>query len=116
MTQSLQQYYSLHRLFFKEIKEEKVLLIDSDTFIFENIEHFPESYKDFDFVMNKMMAGWQPNEHEFTSDIIDHIAIHEMDFDADGELWFVNTKFSCLSKQQLNFSFIIIYYCCPSSN
>jgi cell division protease FtsH len=35
-------------------------------------------YKDFDFVLNKMMAGWQPNEHEFTSDIIDHIAIHEM--------------------------------------
>ena len=35
-------------------------------------------YKDFDFVRNKMMAGWQPNEHEFTSDIIDHIAIHEM--------------------------------------
>ena len=35
-------------------------------------------YKDFDFVMNKMMAGWQPNEHEFTTDIIDHIAIHEM--------------------------------------
>jgi len=36
------------------------------------------SYKDFDFVMNKMIAGWQPNEHEFTTDIIDHIAIHEM--------------------------------------
>ena len=35
-------------------------------------------YKDFDFVLNKMMAGWQPNEHEFTSNIIDHIAIHEM--------------------------------------
>ena len=35
-------------------------------------------YKDFDFVMNKMMVGWQPNEHEFTKDIIDHIAIHEM--------------------------------------
>ncbi|NBU99424.1 MAG: DUF444 family protein, partial [Spirochaetia bacterium] len=35
-------------------------------------------YKDFDLVMNKMMAGWQPNEHEFTTDIIDHIAIHEM--------------------------------------
>ena len=33
------------------------------------------------------------------------ISIHEMDFDSDGELWFVNTKFSCLSKQQLNFSF-----------
>jgi len=36
------------------------------------------NYTDFDFVMNKMIAGWQPNEHEFTSDIIDHIAIHEM--------------------------------------
>ena len=35
-------------------------------------------FKDFDFVMNKMIAGWQPNEHEFTKDIIDHIAIHEM--------------------------------------
>jgi uncharacterized protein (TIGR03032 family) len=33
------------------------------------------------------------------------IAIHEMDFDVNGDLWFVNTKFSCLSKQQLNFSF-----------
>ena len=35
-------------------------------------------YKDFDLVLNKMMAGWQPNEHEFTTNIIDHIAIHEM--------------------------------------
>ena len=35
-------------------------------------------YKDFELVLNKMMAGWQPNEHEFTKDIIDHIAIHEM--------------------------------------
>jgi cell division protease FtsH len=24
------------------------------------------------------MAGWQPTDHKFTSDIIDHIAIHEM--------------------------------------
>jgi ATP-dependent metalloprotease FtsH len=36
------------------------------------------TYKDFDLVLNKMMVGWQPNEHEFSSDIIDHIAIHEM--------------------------------------
>ena len=34
--------------------------------------------QDFELVLNKMMAGWQPNEHEFTSNIIDHIAIHEM--------------------------------------
>ena len=35
-------------------------------------------YKDFDLVLNKLVAGWQPVEHEFTTDIIDHIAIHEM--------------------------------------
>ena len=33
---------------------------------------------DVDIIMNKMTAGWQPSEHQFTSDIIDHIAIHEM--------------------------------------
>jgi cell division protease FtsH len=33
---------------------------------------------DIDLVLNKMMVGWQPNEHQFTSDIIDHIAIHEL--------------------------------------
>ena len=36
------------------------------------------THEDFDMVLNKMIAGWQPSEHEFTSDIIDHIAIHEM--------------------------------------
>jgi len=33
---------------------------------------------DIDYIMNKMMVGWQPNEHTFTSDIIDHIAVHEL--------------------------------------
>jgi cell division protease FtsH len=33
---------------------------------------------DFELMINKMMVGWQPNEHEFTTDIIDRIAIHEM--------------------------------------
>ena len=33
---------------------------------------------DIDHIMNKMMAGWQPTDHQFTSDIIDHITIHEM--------------------------------------
>lgn len=36
------------------------------------------SKDDFEFIMNKMMVGWQPTEHVFTSDIIDHIAIHEL--------------------------------------
>jgi uncharacterized protein (TIGR03032 family) len=37
------------------------------------------------------------------------IAIHEMGYGVDKdkqELWFVNTKFSCLSKQDLDFSFV----------
>jgi cell division protease FtsH len=33
---------------------------------------------DLDTVMNKMLVGWQPNEHQFTNDVIDRIAIHEM--------------------------------------
>ena len=33
---------------------------------------------DIDLVLNKIMVGWQPNEHIFTNDIIDHIAIHEL--------------------------------------
>ena len=35
-------------------------------------------YLDIDLVMNKIMVGWQPNQHQFTSDILDRIAIHEM--------------------------------------
>lgn len=35
-------------------------------------------YADIDIVMNKIMVGWQPTEHQFTTDIIDRIAIHEM--------------------------------------
>ena len=33
---------------------------------------------DFELVLSKMMTGWQPNEHKFTENMIDHIAIHEM--------------------------------------
>lgn len=36
------------------------------------------SSADIEEILNKMMVGWQPNEHQFTSDIIDHIAIHEL--------------------------------------
>ncbi len=34
--------------------------------------------EDIDIILNRIMAGWQPTDHKFTSDIIDHIAIHEM--------------------------------------
>lgn len=36
------------------------------------------SSNDLEFVLNKMMVGWQPTEHEFSDNIIDHIAIHEL--------------------------------------
>jgi len=35
-------------------------------------------YRDIDMVINKIMVGWQPTEHQFTNDILDRIAIHEM--------------------------------------
>ena len=35
-------------------------------------------YNDIDLIINKLMVGWQPNEHQFTNDLIDRIAIHEM--------------------------------------
>jgi cell division protease FtsH len=36
------------------------------------------SMSDIDNVMNKIMVGWQPNEHEFTEELIEQIAIHEL--------------------------------------
>ena len=34
--------------------------------------------EDLEVVYNKILVGWQPTDHVFTKDIIDHIAIHEM--------------------------------------
>jgi cell division protease FtsH len=36
------------------------------------------SNEDIDIVYNKILAGWQPVDHQFTNDIIDHINIHEL--------------------------------------
>lgn len=33
---------------------------------------------DMDEVLNKIVGGWQPTEHQFTSDMIEQIAIHEL--------------------------------------
>jgi len=33
---------------------------------------------DVEMVMNRVVAGWQPNEHQFSDDIIERITIHEM--------------------------------------
>jgi len=42
----------------------------------DNREIFTQ--KDIDSVFNKIIAGWQPDEQEYTSDTIDRISVHEM--------------------------------------
>lgn len=59
------------------------------------------TYADFDLILNKMIAGWQPNDHEFTSNIIDHIAIHEMGHAIVGIL---SNHHSKMSKVVINLS------------
>jgi len=56
---------------------------------------------DIDMVLNKMMVGWQPNEHQFTSDIIDHIAIHELGHAVAG---LVSKHHSKMTKVVINLS------------
>ena len=61
--------------------------------------------QDFDTVYNKMLVGWQPSEHEFTTNIIDHIAIHELGHAIVG----------MLSKHHAKMSKVIINLSAPSS-
>ena len=61
--------------------------------------------EDLEVVCNKMLVGWQPTEHEFTSDIIDHIAIHEMGHAIVG----------LLSKHHSKVTKVIINLSAPSS-
>lgn len=58
-------------------------------------------HKDIDVVINKIMVGWQPTEHQFTSDIIDRIAIHEMGHAIVG---FLSKHHSKVSKVTINLS------------
>lgn len=57
--------------------------------------------KDIDQILNKILAGWQPTENHFTSDIIDHIAIHEMGHAVVGLL---SPHHSKMTKVIINFS------------
>lgn len=63
------------------------------------------NYNDFDIAFNKMMVGWQPNDHEFTTDIIDHIAIHEMGHAVVG----------LFSKHHSNMTKVVINFSSPTS-
>jgi len=64
-------------------------------------EHEQMEYNDIDVVMNKIMVGWQPTEHQFTSDIIERIAIHEMGHAVVG---FFSKHHSKVSKVIINLS------------
>jgi cell division protease FtsH len=35
-------------------------------------------YTDVDTIMNRVLAGWQSSNHEFTDSMINHISVHEM--------------------------------------
>jgi ATP-dependent metalloprotease FtsH len=59
------------------------------------------NYNDFDMMLNKMIAGWQPIDHQFTSDLIDRIAIHEMGHAVVGIL---SKHHSKMSKVVINLS------------
>ena len=36
------------------------------------------TYNDIDTIMNRILAGWQSSDHEFTEEMIHHICVHEM--------------------------------------
>lgn len=63
------------------------------------------SMTDIDIIMNRMMAGWQPTEHDFSSDLIDQIAIHEMGHAITG----------LLSKQHAKMTKVIINLSSPQT-
>jgi cell division protease FtsH len=51
--------------------------------------------------MNKVLAGWQPNEHQFTTDMLERICIHEMGHAIVG---YLSKHHSKLSKVIINLS------------
>lgn len=59
------------------------------------------TYSDIDIILNKMIAGWQSTEHEFTQDMIERITVHEM---GHAILGFLSKYHSKLVKVVLNLS------------
>ena len=52
------------------LNEAMLNALKEDRYVFDN--------SDIDVIMNKMIAGWQPNDHQLTKPLIDQIAIHEL--------------------------------------
>ena len=64
-------------------------------------KRFVFTANDIEHVLNRAMAGWQPNEHQFTEDMIERITIHEMGHAMIGLMVKQHTK---LSKIVINLS------------
>ena len=56
---------------------------------------------DIDVVLNRILAGWQPTEHQFTKEMIDQIIVHEMGHAMVG---FLAKQHSKLTKIVINLS------------
>lgn len=69
----------------------------------ENREMFTSH--DFETVLSKMMVGWQPNDHEFSDELVKQIAIHEMGHVVAG----------MMSKHHSNISKVLINLSSPNS-
>ena len=59
------------------------------------------THGDINVIMNKIIAGWQSTDHEFTQDMIDRITVHEM---GHAILGFLAKYHSKMSKVVLNLS------------
>jgi cell division protease FtsH len=59
------------------------------------------TYADVDVILNKIIAGWQSNDHEFNEDMIERIAVHEM---GHALLGYLSKYHSKLVKVVLNLS------------
>jgi cell division protease FtsH len=57
--------------------------------------------RDIETIISKMLVGWQPTEHQFTSDVVERIAIHEMGHAIVG---FLSKHHSKVSKVIINLS------------
>jgi len=63
------------------------------------------SQKDIDMIMNRILVGWQPMEHKFSDEIIDHIGVHERG----------HAVMACVAKHHAKMRKVVINLNAPSS-
>jgi len=75
------------------VNEAMLTALRDDRFIYNN--------NDVDTVLNKMLVGWQPTDHQYTDNMIEQIAIHELGHAVVGLLSKHHAK---MTKVVINFS------------